>query len=274
MVAVTVSFLVGGCTHEEPASYFPPPESEGGWRKDTGAGFVESLGLVPDMVEQFGVYNLSIDNAHIPGYDYGLHKSAMVIKDGWIVGSVSPPSPKVLELLVQMISQRVGRYLERQGWLVRDIENSFLQLEALDDSAINDLLGHSITYRIAVGPQAGRKAFTLQTVPARQDNDDNSQVAKANGFSLHAGVAAKAHQRRKLERLCRYIARPAVATDRLALTAQGNVRYTLKTPYRDGTTHIILEPLDFIARLAALIPNQESTSPATTECSPPNKRLR
>jgi hypothetical protein len=45
-----------------------------------------------------------------------------------------------------------------------------------------------------------------------------------------------------------------VATDRLALTAQVNVRYTLKTPYRDGTTHIILEPSDFIARLAALVP--------------------
>ena len=59
---------------------------------------------------------------------------------------------------------------------------------------------------------------------------------------------------RKLERLCRYVARPAVATDRLAVTPQGNVRYTLKTPYRDGTTHIILEPLDFIARLAALVP--------------------
>ena len=37
-----------------------------------------------------------------------------------------------------------------------------------------------------------------------------------------------------------------------AFEAQGNVRYTLKTPYRDGTTHIILEPLDVIARLAAL----------------------
>ena len=28
----------------------------------------------------------------------------------------------------------------------------------------------------------------------------------------------------------------------------------LKTPYRDGTTHVIFEPLDFIARLAALVP--------------------
>ncbi len=32
------------------------------------------------------------------------------------------------------------------------------------------------------------------------------------------------------------------------------MRYELKTPYRDGTTHVIFEPLDFIARLAALVP--------------------
>ncbi len=31
-------------------------------------------------------------------------------------------------------------------------------------------------------------------------------------------------------------------------------RYDLKTPYRDGTTHVIFEPLDFIARQAALVP--------------------
>jgi hypothetical protein len=28
----------------------------------------------------------------------------------------------------------------------------------------------------------------------------------------------------------------------------------LKTPYRTGTTHVIFEPLDFIAKLAALVP--------------------
>jgi hypothetical protein len=67
-------------------------------------------------------------------------------------------------------------------------------------------------------------------------------------------VAARADERQKLERLCRYISRPAVAEKRLSLTPNGNVRYQLKTPYRDGTTHVIFEPLDFIARLAALVP--------------------
>lgn len=40
----------------------------------------------------------------------------------------------------------------------------------------------------------------------------------------------------------------------MALTATGHVRYSLKTPYRDGTTHIVQEPLDLMARLAALVP--------------------
>jgi len=67
------------------------------------------------------------------------------------------------------------------------------------------------------------------------------------GFSLHAGVAARADQRQKLERLCRYISRPAIADQRLSLTPNGNIHYQSKTPYRDGTTHVIFEPLDNIA---------------------------
>jgi hypothetical protein len=96
-------------------------------------------------------------------------------------------------------------------------------------------------------------ATTSLTNTACDEPFDDS-VGKVAGFSLHAGVAARADERKKLERLCRYIARPAVSEKRLSLTPNGNVRYQLKTPYRDGTTHVIFEPLDFIARLAALIP--------------------
>jgi hypothetical protein len=84
-------------------------------------------------------------------------------------------------------------------------------------------------------------------------------VCKVAGFSLHAGVAAKAHERKKLERLCRYISRPAVSEQRLSLTPNGNVRYKLKTPYRDGTTHVIFETLDFMARQLRWCPGPGST---------------
>ncbi|WP_175439504.1 transposase, partial [Alteromonas lipolytica] len=56
------------------------------------------------------------------------------------------------------------------------------------------------------------------------------------------------------ERLCRYIARPAISEQRLSLTDSGKVKYELKTPYRNGTTHVFFSPLDFIGKLAALVP--------------------
>ncbi len=166
---------------------------------------------------------------------------------------VKAPSSAELTQLTHTIAQRVGRFLERHGLLECDAENSYLAGDAMEAGPLDELLGHSITYRIAVGPHAGRKVFTLQTLPSCHEPLDD-QVGKVAGFSLHAGVAARADERHKLERLCRYIARPAVSEKRLSLSAHGNVRYQLKTPYRDGTTHVIFEPLDFIARLAALVP--------------------
>ncbi|MDG1944706.1 MAG: transposase [Halioglobus sp.] len=44
------------------------------------------------------------------------------------------------------------------------------------------------------------------------------RIAKANGFSPQAGVSCDGHQKVKLERLCRCIARPPVAVTRLSLS--------------------------------------------------------
>jgi hypothetical protein len=170
--------------------------------------------------------------------------------------NVEEPGAKALQALVERIAMRVGRLLEKRGLVERDIENAWLAADATGSGPLDDLLGHSITYRIAVGPRAGQKLFTLQTVPARLHGleGDHNGAARAGGFSLHAGLDIQPGQRAKLERLCRYVSRPPVATERLAMTSSGQVRYQLKTPYRDGTTHIVMEPLDLMARLAALIP--------------------
>ncbi len=58
-----------------------------------------------------------------------------------------------------------------------------------------------------MGPQAGRKVFTLQTLPAYDlEEPFGGAAGQVTGFSLHAGVAARANEREKLEGLCRYIA--------------------------------------------------------------------
>ena len=166
---------------------------------------------------------------------------------------VKAPSHSNMEALVNTISQRIAQYLEKAGLIQRDIDNTYLDLPINDEDSLLPLQAASVSYRIAVGADTGKKVFTLQTMQAK-DPDHLGQLAKIAGFSLHAGVFADADQPEKLERLCRYIARPAISEKRLSLTTTGNVRYELKTPYSNGTTHVFFSPIDFISKLAALVP--------------------
>jgi len=103
-------------------------------------------------------------------------------------------------------------------------------------SALGDSHGHYAQFAgdglmALYGLESERKARACQDAPACDPGDQfAARLGKVASFLLHAGVAAKAHERNKLERLCRYIARPPVSEQRLSLTAQGKVRYGVKTP--------------------------------------------
>ena len=183
----------------------------------------------------------------------------MLFLDGIYVGRsdgtlrfrrIGAPTSAELDALTRTIAHRIGRLLERRGLLERDAENAWLAGDGAESAPIDELRAASITYRVAIGPRRGQKAFTLRTLPPAPDEP----LGNAGGFSLHAGVATGANERTKLERLCRYISRPALSEKRLSLTSGGRVRYRFKTPWRDGTTDVVLDPLDFLARLAALVP--------------------
>jgi len=77
-----------------------------------------------------------------------------------------------------------------------------------------------------------------------------------DGFTLrlHAKVRIQATYREGLERLCRYVTRPPIKVERLSLAPDGKVSYALRRRWRNGTSAIAFEPLDFLARLAALVP--------------------
>ena len=65
----------------------------------------------------------------------------------------------IIRKVTSVCAQRVARYLERQGLLVCDAGSSYLTAKGVDadpNSPMKQLLGSSITYRIAVGPQQGR----------------------------------------------------------------------------------------------------------------------
>ena len=134
--------------------------------------------------------------------------------------SVKAPTGDELMQLTHTIAHRVARYLERQGLLERDTGNIYLTPEAVDTSdedPSNQLLGSSITYRIAVGPQQGRKVLTLQTLPdCESDNPFVSTVGEVAGFSLHAGVATRVNERATKSR------RPQASWSVCAVMSQGH----------------------------------------------------
>ena len=107
--------------------------------------------------------------------------------------------------------------------------------------ALWPLQAAACTYRIAFGPRAGQKVFTVQGAMARDAVLTQALCADHQGFSLHAAVRCDADERQRLEQLCRYITRPALANERVQINAAGQVVLKLKTAWRDGTTHLGLQ---------------------------------
>ena len=116
-----------------------------------------------------------------------------------------------------------------------------------------DCLSPGSAYRIAFGPRAGQKVLTVQGAMPRDADFKHKLCADIDGFSLHAAVRCGADDRQALEQLCRYITRPAFANERVQTNAAGQVVLKLKTPWRDGTTHLVMSPLELMQRLAALV---------------------
>jgi len=82
----------------------------------------------------------------------------------------------------------------------------------------------------------------VQSAMARDAVLTQALCADHQGFSLHAGVRCDAHERRRLEQLCRTITRPALANERVQINSAGQVALKLKPAWRDGTTHIVMSP--------------------------------
>ncbi|MBI4868112.1 MAG: transposase, partial [Candidatus Wallbacteria bacterium] len=80
--------------------------------------------------------------------------------------------------------------------------------------------------------------------------------------------------REALERLARYILRPPLAQSRLERGPQGSIVLHMKKAWRNGTSAVALEPLDFMAKLAALVPRPRQNTLRFHGLYAPNARLR
>jgi hypothetical protein len=105
---------------------------------------------------------------------------------------------------------------------------------------------------VALGPRAGQPLRRLRSAASAQTTAP--RCARLEGFSLHADVAVRAHRRDQVERLCRYLLRPPLALERLTESSGGQLLYEFRRPWSDGSTALLLDPLELLERLAALVP--------------------
>ncbi len=140
------------------------------------------------------------------------------------------------------------KLLTRKGYLIEEQGMTTLAATSPDTAARAPASGGLHLPHCAWAPGGAESAEPANPVPSQAAPPTEQRCVNEQGFSLHAEVCCAAHQRKKLEHLCRYITRPAVAnakpdtwtyrcqllrTERLTLNRAGQGVLALKTPYRD-----------------------------------------
>ena len=144
-----------------------------------------------------------------------------------------PPWDDDITRLLDQIARAIHRLVERR-------------LADRGDDDPPDLLASEHAQSVTNSPSRGRAPLPKP----------GSRFAFLDGYSLHADRFIDANDRDGLERLARYGARSPIANSRLSLDSSGRVVLSLKRPLRDGRTELAFKPVDFLRRLATLIPHQ------------------
>jgi hypothetical protein len=152
-----------------------------------------------------------------------------------------PPHRSEVLALVARIAARTERWLEAES-----------DAEPDPDDAQADLIAAAVEGRVAAGPRAGSRTPRTQDERLARD-EDLSRGVSWEGYGLHAGTAVPSHAREALERLVRYFLRPPLAKGRLHELPDGQLRWTMRKPWSDGTTGFVFSPLELTQRLAAYV---------------------
>lgn len=174
-------------------------------------------------------------------------------KEGLFIESRGPTDLDV-KRVVEKIKSKCLTLLVRLGYLRPD-EGGFAEVE-------REKIGHPLLNQAIGASIRGRQLFKPNFAVPKIGAWDKEEVPKISGpkcaaidhWSLHANTYIGAKDRKGLERLVGYVTRPSICEARLSLSSKGDVIYKLKKTFSDGTTHVVLNPLEFIGRLASLVP--------------------
>jgi hypothetical protein len=158
-----------------------------------------------------------------------------------------PPTDDEVGVVLATIYTRVCRLPRRRGFDAGATDLSRPDPFAEVSPLLAGISSASIQGRIAVGPPAGARVWRVGEEPdAPWALSSGPRHAHIAGFDLHANVAVPAADRARPEQL--------IAQDRLRRMGDDRILLTLKTPWADGTRHLIFAPMELLEKLAALTP--------------------
>ena len=219
--------------------------------RDSGVG--DGRGGAVAVVQRFGgALNLNV------------HIHALVLDGVFAKGRgdvpVFHPAPSLTTLDVEevlaTVDARIRRVLDRRGLGADGDGASEDDAWTTEAPVLAGLASASVQGQVAMGRDRGARVGRVGD-EAEGDGETAARGrchARAHGLDLHAGLVVPAGQRERLERVCRYVLRPPVAGERLSLTSAGQVLLQFRQPWRDGTTHLAFDPVEFLGRLAVLVP--------------------
>jgi hypothetical protein len=178
--------------------------------------------------------------------------------------SAKAPTEETTRQLASNIAKPINKHLAKKAYL-KERENLMLvgNTEDLFASNADDLhfpaQAASASHRIAFGENAGKPVRRLRSSQALWPSEDDVAVSSpacinVGGYSVHAATAVKSDERDRLERLVRYMVRPAISEERISVLPSCDIKLKLKTPWRDGSEFLIFTPTEFLEKLLALVP--------------------
>ncbi|MEK6716397.1 MAG: transposase, partial [candidate division NC10 bacterium] len=171
------------------------------------------------------------------------------------------PTPSDLDQVLFRTRRRISRLLSKKGFHVGpDDAIGAGEAESVEIPSVLDALqGASIQGRLGLADSARRVTMVAENLEEAVELPETSACRKSgDGFNLEAGRCLRAGDRAGLEKLCRYVLRPPFAQERIERLPDGRVMYRFRRPWPDGSTHIVLEPVEFLGKLAALVPPPRS----------------
>ncbi|MEK6608957.1 MAG: transposase [Myxococcota bacterium] len=167
----------------------------------------------------------------------------------------APPGADEVAAVAAAAAGRVARLCARRGVPLDGADGEAEDPLAAREPALSALAGASVQGLVATGRRRGCRVMRMGAAPdAPLAFVKTGLCADVAGFDVHAGVRVTASDRAGLERLCRYLARPPLAHDRLSELPDGRLALALRKPHSSGSTHLVFEPLELLEKLTALVP--------------------